>query len=141
MSQKIKITVQRGENGAPGVVEYDEFVLVGWNVNELSGNSQALVQTSAPPGEDSEHLLLASQVLSRTMKTRTTTVRLLAPLLAALVLAACGVKTRGPALTARQPAPDLATGACCTAGGRAVAEVSATQVLEQLGGLAVGVPL
>lgn len=65
--QKIKITVQRGDDGAPGVVEFDEFVLIGWDINE-DESRQTLTQTSAPPGEDGEHIFLAAQAISRAMK-------------------------------------------------------------------------
>ena len=45
--KKIKITVQMGD-GPPGVVEYDEFVLIGWDIKE-SGTLQTFTQTSSPP--------------------------------------------------------------------------------------------
>jgi hypothetical protein len=68
MSQKkIKITVQRGEDGEPGVVEYDEFVLIGWDKNE-DGSSQTFTQSSALPGEEGEHLLLSAKAIARAMK-------------------------------------------------------------------------
>ena len=65
--QKIKITVQRGEEGAPGVVEFDEFVLIGWDEN-ADGSTRVLTQTSAPPGENGGHLLLAARSLAKAMQ-------------------------------------------------------------------------
>jgi len=65
--QQIRITVQRGPDGDPGVVEYDEFVLIGWDVTE-DGGQQTITQTSALPGQDAEHLLVAAKALSKAMK-------------------------------------------------------------------------
>lgn len=67
--KKIKITVQMGD-GPPGVVEYDEFVLIGWDIKE-SGTLQTFTQTSSPPERAGEHLLTAGQAIARAMKKST----------------------------------------------------------------------
>jgi hypothetical protein len=63
--QKIKLTVQRGDDGDPGVVEYDDFVLIGWDAED--GSVKTFTNTSAAPGEEGEHLLLAAKAIARAM--------------------------------------------------------------------------
>jgi hypothetical protein len=63
--QKIHLAVSRPGHPA-GEVEFDGFVLVGWDEDE-EGGKQVFTQSSSPPGEDADALVTASRALARAM--------------------------------------------------------------------------
>lgn len=63
---KITITIRRGSDGPPGVIEADCYVLVSLAIGEdESGTSRTYV--SAPPGEETPYLYMAARAIAQAL--------------------------------------------------------------------------